>query len=999
MSSNEPRTGEIILKTKLYIAAIFVGVSAVVILFLAGIPAPQLGQGGTSQGGSITVCPSNEISGKVYLDYNSNATQDGVEPPQADITVTAYNGANNPVATTLTAADGKYTLAVASGRYRLEFTGYDTYLYPGPQGSGSKTTVSFVTAASCDIDLGLSSPTQYCDPDPTVATPRYTSGNPLVAGGSATSPGILSFGYSQTGKFNDPGYISPVTLAQTSNVGAVWGMAYQRTKKKLFSSAVMKRHTGLGPLGTGGIYVTDYSDPNTPVTAPFIDLKTIGIDTGADPRNGTNQGLSPNPNDPSLDEFVFEPVGKRGLGDMDISEDEETLWVVNLNDRKLYSLEIANPTNYQGFQIPDPGCSDADYRPWALKIYQGNIYVGVMCSAETSQNAANVHAYVLKFDGATFSPYTSFSLPDPKGFVIHPNLNPLPDTGTKFQPWARQMTDITNFPGLQFFFLAYPQPILSAIDFVSDGRMVVGIMDRSGMQFGPYNYAMPPMGTTLVNAPCGGDVLMLCPDSNGVQHLESNGSCGGTVTTGAGNGEGPGGGEYFYEDNLTITHQELSLGSLNYLPNSDELMLLTFDSFEFEDGGQRTFDLSTGQYVRRYQLYKRQRQNGTFGKSVGLGDVEFLCDPAPVEIGNRVFKDVDSDGIQDPNEAGISGVTVRLYDQNDVLISSKTTANQGEYYFREADGLTTLSSYKIRLDNAADYQPSGPLDGLVLTIQDQGSDLHDSDGAVVNNFPEIALSTGIGGANNHTYDFGFHASCIATTEVCDGVDNDCDGLVDEDVCPTPTPSASPSPSPSPSASPSPSPSPSPSASPSPSPSPSPSDSPTPSPSESPSSSPTPSPTPSASPTPDETPQDCDMLDMSGDIAVIDSNGKALRAYAKVLSKLALKSGAPTKKVEKLMNKMDEAEFNNWSTANTQLSRYADLCPDSSTCVEVSNTAILTLVRGYADEMISLVKKIAKLVTAAEYQKKKKSVLKVSQEIYSTSIEKIDNFPKTVKDCN
>ncbi len=38
--------------------------------------------------------------------------------------------------------------------------------------------------------------------------------------------------------------------------------------------------------------------------------------------------------------------------------------------------------------------------------------------------------------------------------------------------------------------------------------------------------------------------------------------------------------------------------------------------------------------------------NGSQGKSSGLGDLELLTDPAPVEIGNRVWLDSDRDGIQ-----------------------------------------------------------------------------------------------------------------------------------------------------------------------------------------------------------------------------------------------------------------------------------------------------------------------------------------------------------------
>ena len=39
-----------------------------------------------------------------------------------------------------------------------------------------------------------------------------------------------------------------------------------------------------------------------------------------------------------------------------------------------------------------------------------------------------------------------------------------------------------------------------------------------------------------------------------------------------------------------------------------------------------------------------------------MSDVELLCDAAPIEIGNRVWHDVNGNGIQDPSEPGINGV-------------------------------------------------------------------------------------------------------------------------------------------------------------------------------------------------------------------------------------------------------------------------------------------------------------------------------------------------------
>ncbi|MFK7973103.1 MAG: SdrD B-like domain-containing protein, partial [Bacteroidia bacterium] len=54
----------------------------------------------------------------------------------------------------------------------------------------------------------------------------------------------------------------------------------------------------------------------------------------------------------------------------------------------------------------------------------------------------------------------------------------------------------------------------------------------------------------------------------------------------------------------------------------------------------------------------------------------------PGSIGNYVWEDLDNDGIQDPNESGLGGVVVSLYDCSNNLIATTTTNNQGAYDFQ-----------------------------------------------------------------------------------------------------------------------------------------------------------------------------------------------------------------------------------------------------------------------------------------------------------------------------
>ncbi|PCE16159.1 hypothetical protein AUC47_09430 [Microbacterium sp. SZ1] len=159
---------------------------------------------------------------------------------------------------------------------------------------------------------------------------------------------------------------------------------------------------------------------------------------------------------------------------------------------------------------------------------------------------------------------------------------------------------------------------------------------------------------------------------------------------------------------------------------------------------------------------------GGFGKAGGLGDLTTLAALPPVEIGDRVWLDLDGDGVQEAGEDPIAGVTVRLYDTAGGLVATAVTDAQGNYRFSSSPGgstaaavyglpLTPDTDYEIRLDRAEDYADGGSLDEVVPTRTTAGGDpAVDSNG--VPQSPSLitaAVRTPGPGSADHTFDFGF----------------------------------------------------------------------------------------------------------------------------------------------------------------------------------------------------------------------------------------------------
>lgn len=728
-------------------------------------------------------CSGSAITGLAFRDYNANGTRDATEPGIAGIVVTAYDTSGTAASCETTATGGYGIDPTGAYPVRIEFTlptdGSLSFLKPGAAGPNSRTSVTFVSGPTTNVDIGFSNPADFCGASPALATSCMVFGeqndNPDGVNKDRTVLATFPYTAGSTDLTNEPAVRTPAPspLAVAKQLGTVWGLAWNPVSQTLYASAFMKRHSGFGPGGPGAIYQI------TP-TGPSL-FHNFGAIAGADPHpqpgqtclNPAKPGTNDNFNCWLYDSNSFDQVGKVGFGDLDINETFDTLYTVNLANNTLLAIPIANPGAFTATAIPVPAsCPAADLRAFGLGIQDGKVYVGAVCSAESTQNRANLRAYVFVYANGAFAatPVLDFPLTYNRGAA---NL--------QWQYWLNRTTlNPTNAIQADG---KWAQPWLSDIAF-DNGNLILGLRDRDGDLFGSVARGPDPSTTQNYSAKARGDILRACTNGSGGWTLEANGTCGTVTTGGANDGEGPGGGEYYFQDRQLdsvgqVAHEETSYGALAQVPGFPEVVSTIYNPIDrtgaVSDSGLKWYNNSTGTTTRSYLILDASGNPAAFEKANGLGDLEVLCPAAPLEIGNRVWRDTNGDGIQGPDEPGLDGVTVELY-RDGQLVGTTVTANDGQYLFTDsnvtlnsADGIVAglcgpngEAIYEVRIPNATGGSQQAALQGLSLTQAGNGGatngDVRDSNGTLagVNAVYAIPCSDlSAPGFNNHTYDFGF----------------------------------------------------------------------------------------------------------------------------------------------------------------------------------------------------------------------------------------------------
>lgn len=748
---------------------------------------------------------SGTISGKVFQDYNGNGAYDtasglnSIDAGIAGVTATAYDSSGASQGSAVSDASGNYSIAAGgTGPYRVEFTNLPAGYSPSARSTDSVSgglatdagsTVQFVAnGATTNVNLAVNRPEEFCQNNPDIIISRFAEGaqNGVYSNNSV----LMNFPYNAGTSYTDatvanydiPSSHSVSLTAGTT--GTIMSLAYARSTNRVYAASYFKRHAGFGPGvdgafnnsdDPGAIYVIDPS--NNAVTSKF----TVPLAT----TNSHNTGDYSNDNG----DAGWNATGKTSLGGMDLASDDGRLFVMNLENRRLYALDPATGASLgasmqmSNLTLPTVGgtnvnCSAGDIRPFAVKYYRGQVYVGVVCSAESTASANDLYAYIVPADPSTLAfsaPIYTFRLNYSRGFAD-------PGWSASWQPWRATIT--ANF--------AAPQPMFVDMEF-QNGNVIVGLRDRAGDQ----EFDNGPNAKRTA-----GDTLRAC-GSFGAWTLESNGRCGGSGNAAQGTGQGPGNGEFYYQDDFCLTpnganyHDEVAWGVLLYVPGRQHVLTTLLDPIDRTisnsatfDGGLRWMNNTTGASERAYRVYNGNGGSGVpdFGKANGLGGTTAMCAPAPIEIGNRVWADANGNGVQDAGENGIANVTAHLYSGSTVVGTAVTDAN-GEYYFVSSTvvdpntsdnigqvngGIAYSTAYQVRFDNPANYSNGGPLHNLLLTTVNQTSqagndDASDSDASGVVNpagspggtYPVISLTTGGQGANDHTFDVGFRAATLA----------------------------------------------------------------------------------------------------------------------------------------------------------------------------------------------------------------------------------------------
>lgn len=763
-------------------------------------------------GATKTSIHSQTLSGKATREYKFNGVPDpalnvtlhnGVintrhaEPGLQGVTVKIYGQdgvqlSGSPVTTDIS---GNWTFAIP-GSYSdpevlVEFMPPSGYV-AGLTGASNQGNVRRVVlgGATSGIDWTAHLPSDHCQDNPKVGVPKTFrgGGEPLPISTFSTYDYNTSslFTDSQDGvkNLNNNAMfqgIQPQTdLATQHTTGNLYGAAYDKHRSKWYVSAYHRRNGGLGPttlFPTGpnsAIYKLDASTNNPTLWLDLAVLFSNPNICGPWSYNPITGAYTP-PNN---------QIGQNSIGDIDLSLDGRTLFVVNLFTNQVYAIPIdpngnapTSSASVKTFNLPNPcssapasnGISHAAACGLGIHHKTGRVFATVTCKGP---NTTDLLGKVYSFDpnGLVSQSMTdeltinlNISRPGSDFIYAAEFWGMSPDDEIQFEPWLSNV-EFVEEPGAPERIIVFAKnrkgDVLDLSPFVSAGLIFTACKNSSNQwQLTDATYGCPSIGKYSA----------AIFDGQNMETLMKTGKAG----------------YYNYHGAEGVA----ASGAGFAIPGFTELASAGMDNISTNMRmGAFYMKHSNGERTRDIFLMQNSNLNYRVAKANTFGDIEAACVAAPIEFGDQVWDDSNSNGIQDPGEQGIDGVTLHLYrDENgngiynngiDILVATAITNNGGKFFFRRDENGNSLvnngpgfvsgqnldyfNNYLLAVDNPADFTIIGPNTGPLfdksLTIPNNVAG-GDADGATdlsrpitSGTFANSRYSLGVSGDGNRDSD-------------------------------------------------------------------------------------------------------------------------------------------------------------------------------------------------------------------------------------------------------
>ena len=596
----------------------------------------------------------NTLGDVVWNDLNQDGIQDANEVGVAGVTVTLYDNTGNVIGTTVTDAYGNYLFTdLPAGNYTVGFTLPPNYVF-SPQDAG--------TNDSTDSDV-----------DPlTGKTLTYTLGD------------------GSTNLTADAGIYFEEPTMPTSIGDYVW---YDTDMDGIQDST---------EVGIGGVTVTLYDNAGNPVATTVTDGAGMYLFTDVPPGTYTvgvtpPAGLGFSPNNGGITDS--------SNSDINPSTGQSTSFTVNAGDQVTSVDAGLSP-------LPTTVGSLGD-RVW----YDEN-QDGIQDAGEVGASGVTVTLY-----DSTGTNVIATTTTDGFGNYVFNNL-----------PAGKYVVGFTTPAG----FTISPQGAGSDTTLNSDAVPATGKTAVITLGQGEHNPTIDAgiFNSTPANNNSIGDYVWHDENQDGIQDGTEEGVSGITVT--------------LYDNAgtpiTTTTTDANGYYNFPFLPNGTYSVgfsnLPADNVFSPTGAGTASTDSDADPTGRTSTV---SLTGNTHITDLDAGIYEGDMNIGTASLGNKVWNDIDGDGIQDPDELGVAGVTVYLYDSTGTnIIDSTTTDALGNYIFTDL----TPDTYYVGFSNT----PTG------FTFSPQDADSEGTNGATNSDVnPTTGLSNPIvlgAGEDNLNVDVG-----------------------------------------------------------------------------------------------------------------------------------------------------------------------------------------------------------------------------------------------------